>query len=235
MRVSLDEDIPILQGTTATISASFTGVSTVSLGGAVQGRSADHRARARRRAGDPGRARRPRRDPRQRAAAARAAGDADRPADAAAVGREPGLDQRHPRQHRPDERAASPTWAPSSARALVELQGHAGAVDRDARRVREARCARPIRCSPTKARAWRASCARRCKSAQQAAAALEATLQRHPPGGARAGRRPRCRSPTPRCRTCKRTSAALRAVTERIETEGAGSLIGGTKLPDYEP
>ncbi len=37
VRVSLDEDIPILQGTTATISASFTGVSTVSLGGAVAG------------------------------------------------------------------------------------------------------------------------------------------------------------------------------------------------------
>src|SRR5688500_18695343 len=37
VRVSLDEDIPILQGTTASISASFTGVSTVSLGGAVKG------------------------------------------------------------------------------------------------------------------------------------------------------------------------------------------------------
>src|SRR5690554_1151746 len=37
VRVSLRNDIPILQGTTATISASFTGVSTVSLGGAVRG------------------------------------------------------------------------------------------------------------------------------------------------------------------------------------------------------
>jgi len=35
VRVSLKEEIPILQGTTASISASFTGVSTVSLGGAV--------------------------------------------------------------------------------------------------------------------------------------------------------------------------------------------------------
>ena len=33
----------------------------------------------------------------------------------------------------------------------------------------------------------------------------------------------------------KRTSEALRAVTERIENEGAGSLLGGSKLPDYEP
>ena len=33
----------------------------------------------------------------------------------------------------------------------------------------------------------------------------------------------------------RRTSAALRAITERIETEGAGSLVRGTQLPDYEP
>ena len=33
----------------------------------------------------------------------------------------------------------------------------------------------------------------------------------------------------------KRTSAALRQVTERIETEGASSLVGGSKLPEYEP
>src|SRR5690606_29084523 len=37
VRVSLNPDIPILQGTTPTISASFTGVSTLSLGGAVRG------------------------------------------------------------------------------------------------------------------------------------------------------------------------------------------------------
>ena len=33
----------------------------------------------------------------------------------------------------------------------------------------------------------------------------------------------------------QRTSAALRALTERIEADGATSLIGGSKLPDYEP
>ena len=31
------------------------------------------------------------------------------------------------------------------------------------------------------------------------------------------------------------TSKALRAVTEKIETQGAGGLIGGQKLPDYKP
>lgn len=37
VRVSLQKEIPVLQGTTASISASFTGVSNVSLGGAVRG------------------------------------------------------------------------------------------------------------------------------------------------------------------------------------------------------
>jgi phospholipid/cholesterol/gamma-HCH transport system substrate-binding protein len=33
----------------------------------------------------------------------------------------------------------------------------------------------------------------------------------------------------------RRTSEALRQVTERIETEGATSLLGGSELPDYKP
>jgi len=33
----------------------------------------------------------------------------------------------------------------------------------------------------------------------------------------------------------KRTSAALRAVTEQIEAEGATSLISGPALPEYKP
>jgi phospholipid/cholesterol/gamma-HCH transport system substrate-binding protein len=37
VRVSIDQDIPILQGTTASIAASFTGVSNVTLDGAVRG------------------------------------------------------------------------------------------------------------------------------------------------------------------------------------------------------
>ncbi len=36
-------------------------------------------------------------------------------------------------------------------------------------------------------------------------------------------------------RDLRETSRALRSVTERIETQGAGGLIGGQKLPDYEP
>ncbi|WP_137681048.1 MlaD family protein [Aurantiacibacter suaedae] len=33
----------------------------------------------------------------------------------------------------------------------------------------------------------------------------------------------------------RRTSESLRNLTERLENNGAGALVGGTKLPDYEP
>jgi phospholipid/cholesterol/gamma-HCH transport system substrate-binding protein len=36
-------------------------------------------------------------------------------------------------------------------------------------------------------------------------------------------------------RDLRRTTAALREVTESIEAGGAGGLLGGSKLPDYEP
>ncbi len=36
-------------------------------------------------------------------------------------------------------------------------------------------------------------------------------------------------------RDIRQTSETLRNVTERLETEGAGALVGGTQLPDYEP
>jgi phospholipid/cholesterol/gamma-HCH transport system substrate-binding protein len=36
-------------------------------------------------------------------------------------------------------------------------------------------------------------------------------------------------------RDLRETSRALRAVTEKIESQGAGGLIGGQKLPDYKP
>jgi phospholipid/cholesterol/gamma-HCH transport system substrate-binding protein len=36
-------------------------------------------------------------------------------------------------------------------------------------------------------------------------------------------------------RDLRETSRALRAVTEKIESQGAGGLLGGQKLPDYKP
>ncbi|ANY19929.1 paraquat-inducible protein B [Tsuneonella dongtanensis] len=72
------------------------------------------------------------------------------------------------------------------------------------------------------------------KSADSAAKSLSATLN-----DARPAARQLSESTLPAAeatlRDLRETSRALRAVTEKIETQGAGGLIGGQKLPDYKP
>jgi phospholipid/cholesterol/gamma-HCH transport system substrate-binding protein len=72
------------------------------------------------------------------------------------------------------------------------------------------------------------------RSADAAAQSLSATLN-----DARPAARQLSESTLPAAeatlRDLRETSRALRAVTERIETQGAGGLIGGQKLPDYKP
>ena len=72
------------------------------------------------------------------------------------------------------------------------------------------------------------------KSADGAAQSLSATLN-----DARPAARQLSESTLPAAeatlRDLRETSRALRSVTERIETQGAGGLIGGQKLPDYKP
>lgn len=71
-------------------------------------------------------------------------------------------------------------------------------------------------------------------SAKTAADALQATLEDARPATRRLNEStlPAAESAL---RELRETSRALRAVTEKIEDQGAGSLIGGTKLPDYKP
>ena len=72
------------------------------------------------------------------------------------------------------------------------------------------------------------------KSADDAAKSLSATLN-----DARPAARQLSESTLPAAeatlRDLRETSRSLRAVTEKIETQGAGGLIGGQKLPDYKP
>lgn len=72
------------------------------------------------------------------------------------------------------------------------------------------------------------------RSADDAAKSLSATLN-----DARPAARQLSESTLPAAeatlRDLRETSRALRAVTERIESQGAGGLIGGPKLPDYDP
>ncbi|MBC7159428.1 MAG: MCE family protein [Porphyrobacter sp.] len=72
------------------------------------------------------------------------------------------------------------------------------------------------------------------QAAQQAASALEATLNEAQPA-ARALRETTLPTANATLEDVRRTSAALRSVAEKIENQGAGALVGGTKLPDYEP
>lgn len=72
------------------------------------------------------------------------------------------------------------------------------------------------------------------ESASGAAQALEQTMEE-----ARPATKQLAESTLPAAeatlRDLRATSKALRQVTEKIENQGAGALIGGPKLPDYEP
>jgi phospholipid/cholesterol/gamma-HCH transport system substrate-binding protein len=232
VRVELSEDIPILQGTTASISASFTGVSTVSLGGAVKGAPPIT---------EPG------------------------PEGVPVIPAEPGglgellasaplllervatLTDRLTRLLS-DENQASISgildntnrmsaqladMGPEFRAALVELQGTLAqsteTLDAFESTLRSTDSLLNNE-GESLARELRAT----LQSAQQAATSLEATMQ-----DVRPGARELAQTTLPLANATlqdlKRTSAALRQVTERIEAEGAGSLVGGTKLPEYEP
>jgi len=71
-------------------------------------------------------------------------------------------------------------------------------------------------------------------SANEAAASLAATLEDTRPA-ARALRETTLPAAEATLQDLRTTSRSLRAITERLEAEGASSLIGGQALPDYEP
>jgi len=71
-------------------------------------------------------------------------------------------------------------------------------------------------------------------SAQQAANSLQATLEDSRPA-ARELVTTTLPTANATLQDLRRTSEALRSVTERIESEGAGALVGRPKLPEYKP
>lgn len=71
-------------------------------------------------------------------------------------------------------------------------------------------------------------------SANKAAASLSATLEDTRPA-ARALRESTLPAAEATLQDLRVTSQSLRSLTERIENEGAGSLLGRPTLPDYEP
>jgi len=232
VRVSLDEDIPILQGTTAQISASFTGVSTVSLGGSVKGAPPIT---------EPG------------------------PEGVPVIPAEPGglgeilasaplllervatLTDRLTRLLS-DENQASiagilantdrmsgqiADMGPEFRAALVELKGTL-AQSTETLAAFEGTLRSTDSLLNTEGQSLAREMRTTMQSARAAADSLEAMMQ-----DARPAARELSATTLPLANATlqelRRTSAALRAVTERLEAEGAGSLMGGTPLPDYEP
>ena len=232
VRVSLDEEIPILQGTTASISASFTGVSNVSLGGAVKGAPPIT---------EPG------------------------PEGVPVIPAEPGglgeilasaplllervatLTDRLTRLLS-DENQASISgilentnrmsdqladMGPEFRAALVELQGTL-AQSTETLDAFESTLRSTDSLLNEEGQSLAQDLRTTLRAASQAATALEATMQETRPA-ARELSQTTLPLANAALQDLKRTSAALRSVTERIETQGAGSLVGGSKLPDYKP
>jgi phospholipid/cholesterol/gamma-HCH transport system substrate-binding protein len=72
------------------------------------------------------------------------------------------------------------------------------------------------------------------KSANAAAASLSATLEDTRPA-ARQLRESTLPNAEATLQDLRATSRALRSITEKLESEGAGALVGGKTLPDYKP
>ncbi|BBC74203.1 mammalian cell entry protein [Altererythrobacter sp. B11] len=232
VRVALRSEIPILQGTTASISASFTGVSNVSLGGAVRGAPPIT---------EPG-----------------PEGVPVIPATPGAIGeilasapllleRLATLTDRLSRLLSDENQksisgilantdrltAEMADTTPQVKATLEELQGTLGQATKTLAAFEDT-----LHSTDDLLNRDGASLAQEMrktlKSAQGAAASLQATLD---------GAQPATREFTERTlpaaqatlQDLRRTSEALRGLTDKIENQGAGSLIGGPKLPDYKP
>jgi len=232
VRVSLKEEIPILQGTTASISASFTGVSTVSLGGAVKGAPPIT---------EPG------------------------PEGVPVIPAEPGglgeilasaplllervatLTDRLTRLLSDENQASITSILANTDRMSAqlaemgpELRATLAELKRTLAQSTETLDAfeGTLRTTDTLLGEEGTGLARELRatliSARAAATALEATMN-----DARPAAREMTQTTLPAANAAiqdlRRTSEALRLLTEKLESQGAGSLLGGGKLPDYQP
>jgi len=232
VRVSLKESIPILQGTTATISASFTGVSTVSLGGAVKGAPPIT---------EPG------------------------PEGVPVIPAEPGglgeilasaplllervatLTDRLTRLLSDENQASISSILVNTDRMSAqladmgpELRSTLGELKRTLAQSTETLDAFEGTLRTTdgllndEGKSLATELRATLRSAGAAAAALEATMN-----DARPAAREMTQTTLPAANAAiqdlRRTSESLRVLTEKLESQGAGSLLGGSNLPDYKP
>lgn len=232
VRISVQDDVPILQGTTATVLGSFTGVSTIQLDGARRGQPPITR---------PGRDGVPEIQPKAGGLGA-ILSNAPQLLENLSVLTERLTEVLSPENQRSIQGIlantnrmsaaiadASPrvdavlselelTLAQSTA-TLAQFEQVLGTTDQMLNRDGAATM-QELRRTLTAARG--------------AAESLEATMN-----DVRPAARQMSESTLPAAeaalRDLRRTTAALREVAEALETGGAGSLVGGQKLPDYEP
>lgn len=232
VRVSLQNEIPILQGTTASISASFTGVSNVSLGGAVRGAP-------------------PITEP----------GPEGVPVIPATPG---GLGEILASAPLLLERLATLTDRLTRVLSDENQESISGILRNTDRMTAQLADASPqVKAALAELRTTLAQSTKTLaafettlnstdnllnkdgasladelrltmRSARQAADSLEATLQDTRPA-ARELSQSTLPAANATLQDLRRTSQALREMSERLESQGAGALVGGNKLPDYKP
>ena len=232
VRVSLQNEIPILQGTTASISASFTGVSNVSLGGAVRGAP-------------------PINEP----------GPEGVPVIPATPG---GLGEILASAPLLLERLATLTDRLTRVLSDENQESISGILRNTDRMTAQLADASPqVKAALAELRTTLAQSTKTLaafettlnstdnllnkdgasladelrltmRSARQAADSLEATLQDTRPA-ARELSQSTLPAANATLQDLRRTSQALREMSERLESQGAGALVGGNKLPDYKP
>lgn len=239
VRIAVDDDVPVLQGTTATIQGSFTGVSTIQLQGAVKGAPPitcpDENPRAACPEGVPV-------IPTRKGGLGELLSNAPLLLERLATLTERltmVLSDKNQKSlenilaHTDKITANLADASPQVQRTMLELQVTLHqATDTLAEFQKTAASANQLLGSDGEQLAGQMRTT--LKSAQAAADALNATL-----ADTRPAARQLSQSTLPEAeaaiRDLRATTRALRDVTEKIDDQGAGALIGGPKLPTYKP
>ena len=232
VRISVDNEVPILRGTTATVLGSFTGVSTIQLDGARRGQPPITR---------PGRDGVPEIQPKAGGLGA-ILSSAPQLLENLSNLTERLTEVLNPRNQRSIEGILANTdrMTGELADAAPKIEAVLGELELTLAQATETLDQFETTLGTTDRLLNRDGAAtmqelrRTLTAARGAAEALEVAMN-----DVRPAARQMSESTLPAAeaalRDLRKTTAALREVTESLETGGAGSLIGGQKLPDYKP
>jgi phospholipid/cholesterol/gamma-HCH transport system substrate-binding protein len=232
VRITVDDDVPVLQGTTATILGSFTGVSTIQLDGARPGAPPITK---------PGRDGLPEIQPKAGGLGA-ILSSAPQLLDSLTTLTDRLTELLNPENQKSMGRILDNTekitknLADASPRVdavMAQLQATLAQADATLAQFQQTLGSADNMLNkegPSLADQMRETLA----SAKKAADALQATMNDTRPA-ARELSQTTLPAAEAALRDLKRTTATLRQMTESIQNQGAGSLLKGQKLPDYKP